>query len=58
MFTANDVEKYLYPAIKQGQHVERTDMQNVFGRNMLVRLLQVVIIGGLAGLFIYHALLK
>ena len=54
MFSASDIENYLYPAIKQGKQVTRIEMQAMLAGNKTVRILQFVMISILIGLFIYY----
>ncbi len=56
LFSASDVENHLYPAFKQGRQVNRSDMQTVLGKNTAIRLTQMFIITGLAGLFVYYSM--
>jgi len=57
LYAANDIESFLYPAIKQGKQVDRIEMQAILAGNKYVRITQFILIVFLLGAFLYYGVL-
>lgn len=58
LFSAKDVENYLYPAIKKGQQVDRQQMQVILANKPWIRILQIITVIMLVGMFLYYGVLR
>ncbi len=58
LFAESDIENHLYPAIKQGQQVDRLQIQTELTKNIWVRIIQVLIISALILIFLYFGVIR
>lgn len=58
LFSDSDIEDYLYPAIKQGQEVNRQQMQTILAKNPNIKILRASIGIILVGMFIYYGVVR
>lgn len=57
LFSEQDVENYLYPAIKAGRQVDNLQMQALLNRNTTIRIARTLTVVILLGLYFYYGVL-
>ncbi|MDD5124778.1 hypothetical protein, partial [Methylovulum sp.] len=53
-YKKEDIEEWLYPAIKQGRHLELSEMQNVLMKKTYIRVFWALVAASLIGCFVYY----